>query len=167
MADRYVALLRGINVGRAKRVPMADLRELVSELGYSDVRTVLNSGNVVFAAGAAAPAGVSTRVTVLGGSQLDRIVEGNPLPQATADPSRSLVAFLADSADLDLLRPLDRRDWTPEALGLGEGVAYLWCPKGVSESTVVKAVGEILGDAVTSRNWATVLKLRSLVDDPG
>jgi uncharacterized protein (DUF1697 family) len=54
-SQRYIALIRGINVGRAKRVAMADLRKLVEELGYDDVRSVLNSGNVVFAPMASKP----------------------------------------------------------------------------------------------------------------
>ena len=62
MAGRYVALLRGINVGTAKRVAMAELRALVEELGYSEVRTLLNSGNVVFSAAKAEPRKAALRI---------------------------------------------------------------------------------------------------------
>jgi hypothetical protein len=91
--QRYVALVRGINVGRAKRVAMADLRKLVSDLGYEDVRSLLNSGNIVFSAPTLAPGqaaaaiedalvlklGVAARVTVLSSSQLSAIVSDNSL----------------------------------------------------------------------------------------
>ena len=100
---------------------------------------------------------------MLSASQLDEAVSGNPLADIAVDPTRLLVAFLADPSDIERLRPLADRDWTPEALPLGVGVAYLWCPHGVSQSQLVKAVGDVLGDAVTSRNWATVLKLQALV----
>ena len=89
MANRHVALIRGINVGRAKRVAMADLRELLAELGYRDVQTLLNSGNVVFSGGREKPArmgkrieaamaerlGVSARVTVLIAAAFATVVE--------------------------------------------------------------------------------------------
>ena len=179
MTGRYVALLRGINVGRAKRVAMADLRALVEDLGYADVRTLLNSGNVVFTApGASAggaggrieaalaeQVGVSARVTVLAAAELAAAVAGNPLREAASDPSRLLVAFLANPVDRALLAPLVRQRWEPEAMAQGERVAYLWCPDGVLASRVAEAVGRALGDAVTTRNWTTVLKLLALTED--
>jgi uncharacterized protein (DUF1697 family) len=178
MAERYVALLRGINVGRARRVAMADLRALVEGLGYTDVKTLLNSGNITFSASDEEPRvsaerierelarmlGVSARVTALSATTLARIVDGNPLVEKAANPSRLLVAFLADTADVARLEPLTHADWTPEGLALGDGVAYVWCPGGVSDSKVGQAVGAVLGDAVTSRNWATVLKLQTLAE---
>jgi hypothetical protein len=89
----YVGLLRGINVGHAKRVAMADLRALVEKLGYGDVRTLLNSGNIVFTGPGASPEdaaarieaalssrlGVSARVTVLTAAQLAAAAAANPL----------------------------------------------------------------------------------------
>jgi len=117
-----VALLRGINVGRAKRIAMADLRALVSALGYTEVRTLLNSGNVVFTAPAsvrgnpaarieralATQLNVESRVTVLTARELDAAVARNPLEDVVDDPSRLLVSVLADPKDLAKLRPLTR-----------------------------------------------------------
>jgi len=177
MANRYVALMRGINVGRARRVAMADLRALVEDLGFGEVRTLLNSGNVVFSGPDAAAAdiaariedalaarlGVVARVTVLSAAELAEAVAGNALAATTDNPSRQLVAFLADPADRPRLEPLEKRDWAREALVLGARVAYLWCPDGVIASRLAKAVDGALGDAVTSRNWATVLKLDALI----
>jgi uncharacterized protein (DUF1697 family) len=174
---RYVALLRGINVGRAKRVSMADLRALFADLGYGDVRTLLNSGNVVFSGPGAAPGaaarieaalaqrlGVSARVTVLTAAELATIVAGNALLEIAGDHSRLLVAVLADPADRARLEPLTEQDWAPEALALGVRVAYMWCPDGVLASRLSAAVGRLLGDAVTARNWATVTKLHALTE---
>jgi uncharacterized protein (DUF1697 family) len=174
---RYVALLRGINVGRAKRVSMADLRALFADLGYGDVRTLLNSGNVVFSGPGAAPGaaarieaalaqrlGVSARVTVLTAAELATIVAGNALLAVAGDHSRLLVAVLADRADRARLEPLTEQDWAPEALALGVRVAYMWCPDGVLASRLSAAVGRLLGDAVTARNWATVTKLHALTE---
>ncbi len=196
-----MALLRGINVGRAKRVSMADLRALFADLGYDDVRTLLNSGNVVFSGPGAAPAaadsgsgmvsggaadatpiavalnaaarieaalaqrlGVSARVTVLTAAELATIVAGNALLAVAGDHSRLLVAVLADPADRSRLEPLAEQDWAPEALALGERVAYMWCPDGVIASPLSAAVGRLLGDAVTARNWATMTKLQVLTE---
>ena len=175
---RQVALLRGINVGKAKRVAMADLRALVEGLGYGDVRTLLNSGNVVFSA-AETPAaaasrienavatrlGVSARVTALTLAELAAVIAENPLLGVADDPSRLLVAVLNNSADRAKLEPLLAREWTPDVLAVGGRVAYLWCGGGILESRMAAAVGKVLGDAATSRNWATVLKLHALMKD--
>jgi len=172
----YVGLVRGINVGNAKRVAMADLRALVAKLGYGDVRTLLNSGNIVFTGpGASAEdaaarieaalsrrLGVSARVTVLTAAELAAAAADNPLMEIAANPSRLLVAVLANPADRSRLRPLAKQDWAPEALAIGARVAYLWCPDGIIVSRVAKAVGHVLGDAVTMRNWATCTKLINL-----
>jgi uncharacterized protein (DUF1697 family) len=178
MTGRYVALIRGINVGRAKRVAMADLRALVEGLGYRDVRTLLNSGNVVFTApgkaaataasriekAMAARVGVSARVTVLAAAELSEAVRENPLVDRARDPSRLLVTVLSRPADRARLEPLAREDWAPEALALGRRVAYLWCEKDLLESPLAEAVWRELGDAATSRNWATLTKLNALAE---
>jgi uncharacterized protein (DUF1697 family) len=177
-AGRQVALLRGINVGRAKRVTMADLRALVEGLGYSDVRTLLNSGNVVFTAPGVAPGdaaariegalaerlGVSSRVTALTAAELAAAVTENPLLEVADNPSRLLVAFLAKPADRSRLKPLMEQDWSPEVLAVGTRVAYIWCPEGILASRLPEAVGRALGDGVTTRNWATVTKLEALAE---
>jgi uncharacterized protein (DUF1697 family) len=181
MACRMIALLRGINVGRAKRVAMADLRTLVEGLGYRNVRTVLNSGNIIFTSSRGTPAtaatrievglatqlGVSARVLVLTASELARALAENPLSAATANPSRFLVAVLADTRYQTQLKPLLKQDWTPEALALGQQVAYLWCAEGILESRLLSALGRALGDGVTTRNWTTMLKLQALAGEPG
>ncbi len=183
MADRCVALLRGINVGTAKRIAMADLRELVEGLGYSDVRTLLNSGNVVFSAGAGAGAGsardagariekaiasemgVSTRVVVLKGKDLAAAVHDNPLADVATDPSRLVLQATMDAKALARLKPLLEQTWAPEAIALGPHVAYLWCAKGISDSRLGAAAGRLLGEDGTARNLATMTKLVALLEN--
>ena len=180
MASKHVALIRGINVGRAKRVAMADLRALVEDLGYGDVRTLLNSGNVVFTAARAVPAkiaarietslaaklGVPARITVLTAIEVADIVAANPLLDIATDFSRLMVAVLRDPADRQMLEPLWHKDWAPDVLALGTRVAYFWCANGILESRLAESVGRALGDRVTTRNWATLLKLHALIEGP-
>jgi uncharacterized protein (DUF1697 family) len=176
MPATHVALIRGINVGKAKRVSMADLRALVEGIGYRDVKTLLNSGNVVFTAKAkpdaaaariekalATETGVSARVTVLTAAELAEIAAENPLAAVADNPTRLLVAVFNSAADRSRLEPLVEQDWAPGRLALGKRAAYLWCPDGILESKLVVAVGRALKDTVTSRNWATILKLHALV----
>jgi uncharacterized protein (DUF1697 family) len=179
VAGTHVALLRGINVGKAKRVAMADLRALVGDLGYSDVRTLLNSGNVVFTApvksvaadvaarierGIASKLGVTSRVTVLNARELRGAIEENPFTDIATNPSRLFVAVLTNPADRKLLQPLTKANWSPDSFAIGTRVAYFWCPEGMLESRLPEAIGRTLGAGVTTRNWATLSKLHALIE---
>ena len=177
MAATHVALIRGINVGKANRVAMAELRAEVAKLGYRDVRTLLNSGNVIFAAPRASARtvaarieevldqrlGVPARVMVLGATELREVVADNPLVEVATDHSRLLVAVPGDAAEISRLEPLSREKWAPEALALGRHAAYLWCPEGFIGSRVREAADRVLKDGFTTRNWATLLKLHALL----
>ena len=171
----YVAFLRGINVGRAKRIAMADLRVLVEGLGYTGVRSLLNSGNLVFRASATAQEaagaieealvlklGVAARVFVLGREELGAIIDANPLLGVATDHARLIVFLLGEAAQRDKLAALDSRDWGCERLALGERAAYVWCPEGMLDSAAATSLGKLLGDGTTSRNWNTLLKLHAL-----
>ena len=175
MASRHVALIRGINVGRAKRVAMADLRGLLAELGYGEVQTLLNSGNVIFSAGREKASrigerievamrerlGVSARVTVLTAAAFSTVIEENRLGEVARDPARFLVAFCSDAGRLKQLAPLTRQDWSPDALAVGSVAAYLWCASGILESRLAETVGRVLGESTTTRNWTTVTKIHA------
>jgi uncharacterized protein (DUF1697 family) len=176
MAHRLVALLRGINVGTAKRVEMAKLRTLVSDLGYTEVSTLLNSGNIVFTSaktgakdagsriekGLAEKLGVSCRVIVLHSSELDTAIAENPLLAKADNPSRMMVAVLNDPADRSKLAPLLKGDWGGDALAVGTRTAFLWCGEGILASRLATEVQRTLGDRITMRNWATMLKLQAV-----
>ena len=173
----YVALLRGINVGKAKRVAMADLRAAIESLGYGDVRTLLNSGNAVFTSKRALkPAAaeelraallkktrVSSRFTLRSAEELRATMEAIPLVKVATDHTRLFAAFVTVANDMKLVKPLAAQQWKPEAIALGPAVVYVWCPNGLLESRASVAVGKALGDGVTVRNWATVLKIQALV----
>lgn len=173
MVSKQIALIRGINVGRAKRLAMADFRALLEELGYRDVHTILNSGNAVFvsedsdtvnaahniAEAIYKKAGFSAKVMVFTEEELNDIVKDNLLGEIADDHSKLLVMFLQNPVDLMKLKPLEQQDWTPEAFSIGRRAAYLWCSEGILSSNLNAAAVDVLGDSVTARNWATVMKL--------
>ena len=172
----YVALLRGVNVGKAKRVPMAELRDVLAVLGCTHVATLLNSGNVVFrsrtrSASACATAiaaaladrfGFDVPVVVKSSRELAVIVAGNPLRFTEADHSRLLVAFVQDAGQLASLRKIESLVVPPEQFAIGSDAAYLLCASGLLASKAGAALIGKAGQAVTTRNWATVLKLHAL-----
>lgn len=175
MADRYTALLRGVNLGK-KRVPMAELKQLLEKLGCTEVRTLLNSGNAVFSYGKSPKAlttsiekgivqrfGFTSRVVVLSADQIARIVAENPLGKIADNPSKLLVSVYLDSGARTALHHLTKEKWHPEALGLGDLASYTWCASGVIESKALKAIDKVIKDGVTARNWGTILKLHALM----
>jgi uncharacterized protein (DUF1697 family) len=175
----FVALLRGINVGRAKRVPMGALRTLLVDLGYTSVATLLNSGNAVFQAAGGTPARhasdigaaiarelmVKVPVVVKSANQLAGVVSENPLATAATDHSRLLVAFAQDAKALLSLAIIEAHVKPPERFALGKNAAYLLCPSGILESKAWEALLGKVGKSVTTRNWATVLRLRALASE--
>jgi uncharacterized protein (DUF1697 family) len=152
---------------------MADLRTLFEGLGYRDVRTLLNSGNVVFTVSGHRKAdvsarieeaierqlGVISRVSVLTAEELADALRDNPLASTGRDPSRLLVMAARDAKALTRLKPLLAERWAPEALAIGARVAYLWCPAGISESRLWTAANRVLDDTGTARNLATMTKI--------
>jgi uncharacterized protein (DUF1697 family) len=177
--QKQVALIRGINVGTAKRVAMADLRVLIEELGYKDVRTLLNSGNAVFSvppkvkgdaaaqiqAGITKKCGVSAKVLTVTAENLNIVVAENPLAAVATDPARYLIAFVAAPADLAKLAGLAAQAALPDAVAIGSHAAYLWCAGGVNDNKLFASAHRLLGDRLTTRNWTTVLKLRAMLAD--
>ncbi len=175
---RFVVLLRGINVGKGNRLPMAELRAALESIGYTGVRTLLNSGNAVFSAPGRSPAahagairaalkercGLELRVVVKSAEELEAIVAENVLAAESADPSRLLVAFTQDNDALRGLADLGSEARPPERFVLGEHAAFLYCPDGILKSKAGAALLGKRGEATTTRNWRTVLKLRDLVE---
>jgi uncharacterized protein (DUF1697 family) len=168
---RLVALLRGINLGSNRRVAMADVRELMAELGYEDVTTLLASGNVVFT-GAKAKAratleaglqerfGMSIDVVVRTGEEIEALIAADPFAGARDNPTRHFVTFLDRAPDAAALKALEDGDWAPDLLATTSKEIHAWCPDGLMESRLMKAVGKAkLAGTMTNRNWATVLKL--------
>jgi uncharacterized protein (DUF1697 family) len=174
---RYVALFRGINVGKAKRIAMADLRALLARLGYSDVQTLLNSGNAIFT-GDAGPAakhaerirqavlkktGIDAMVVVKSAKEMTGIIAGNELGAIANDHSRLLVAMTLDAKSLAGVKALARAEWGAEKIHVGKQAAYLWCANGILESKAATALLKGLEGAGTTRNWATLNKIHALM----
>ncbi|MCE9619170.1 MAG: DUF1697 domain-containing protein [Planctomycetes bacterium] len=174
---RFVALFRGINVGKAKRVAMVDLRELLESLGYSGARTLLNSGNVVFdgpagpsakhaqriQAAVAKKLGVDALVIVKTDKDVAAIVTGNKLGAIAKDPSRLLVAITNDDKVLASLKRFATTERGSDVVQVGKHAAYAWCANGLLESKVGVALLKDLSQTGTTRNWATVEKLHAMM----
>jgi uncharacterized protein (DUF1697 family) len=174
---RYAALLRGVNVG-STRIAMADLRRLVADLGHEDVKTYLQSGNVVFTSPATDPAklargveraiadelGLTVPVLIRSDAELAAVAAASPYAANQDDPTRVLVAFLSARPAAAKVREL--------AVPAGENLAYtvdgrevhLHFPDGgYGRSKFTNAYLEKrLGVVATSRNWKSVLALRDL-----
>ena len=169
-----VALLRGVNVGRNRRMKMADLREALTAAGFGRVRTLLQSGNVVLDAPAVAPEEVERRVhdavlefsgfdvavVVRTAHELAAVVERSPMPEPP-DGARYLVAFLAGAADdveLPGLPPGSDEQWWRSGREI-----YVWCPGGLLESPLMEHFGARRATVpATVRNWNTVTALARL-----
>ena len=174
----FVALLRGVNVGKAKRVPMVELRALLSGLGYTGVATLLNSGNAVFRAARGTPAkhsadiaaaisdqlNVEVPVIVKSASELAAIVSENPVKAAADEHSRYLVAFVQDTKALSGLAAIASLVVPSEQFAIGKNAAYLLCAAGILQSKAGEALLGKVGKSATTRNWATVLKLQALAN---
>jgi uncharacterized protein (DUF1697 family) len=172
----HVALIRGINVGTAKRVAMADLRASLEARGLRNVTTLLNSGNVIFSdpvagrdrtalvtAALSEDCGVAAQVIVLSAKQFASIMKQNTIVAAAHDPSRFFVTVYSSKADRERFMPLAAQDWTPDALQIGDAAVYAWCEAGALDSPLAKAVTRAVGKQATTRNWATMLKLQAML----
>jgi len=172
----FVVLLRGVNVGTAKRVPMAELRALLSGLGYSDVATLLNSGNAVFRAPSGTPSRhaahiaaaladklkVDVPVIVKSAREFASIVAECPVAVEPSAHSRLLVAFVQAPRTLETLAAIGPLVVPPEQFAIGNQAAYLLCAAGILESRAGEALLGKAGRSATMRNWSTVLKLHAL-----
>ena len=175
---RQVALLRGINVGGSRRVGMAELRKLLDDAGYKDVRTHLQSGNVLLTSDLSGKAlerrleqqleqglGLELKVLVRSRNQLAKIVARNPLGDVADNPSRYLVTFLAEKLDAKKVEELAALAVDAERFAAHGRELYSWHPEGARDSALWKTLADRrLGVTATARNWNTVAKLLELAD---
>ena len=150
---------------------MADLRELFTELGYTEVRTVLASGNVIFS-GPKAKAreqleraieerfAMKVDVVVKTMGEIEQILAADPYGEAIENPTRYFVVFLDKTPDAAKLEALAQEDFEPDSFATGTHELYVSCPEGMQNSKLMKALGKPgLAGTATVRNWATVNKL--------
>ncbi|MBT2409422.1 DUF1697 domain-containing protein [Streptomyces sp. ISL-12] len=179
MTTTYAALLRGINVGGKKKVPMADLRALMADLGHTAVRTHLQSGQAVFtaehgteeelAAGLAEAIegrfGFAVDVIVRDHAYLRAVVEQCPFPAADLAPKQLHVTYFSEPAGAERFAEIDRAACLPEEFRLGDRALYLYAPDGLGRSRLAELLSRprvTKGLVATTRNWNTVVKLVEL-----
>jgi uncharacterized protein (DUF1697 family) len=176
---RYAALLRAVNLVKRNRIAMADLRRVLTELGYGDVKTHLQSGNAVFtsdlpaaalerhiAAALAEYCSLSCAVMVRTGAELAAVVSANPLGREPEKASWLLVSFLAAEPDPAAVAALAASDVGAARAWIIGREAYLWYPTGPQDSKLGGPfVEKRLGVSGTVRNWNTVSRLAALTAD--
>ncbi|MGI5458979.1 DUF1697 domain-containing protein [Streptomyces sp. CA-249302] len=179
MTTTYAALLRGINVGGKKKLPMAELRQLMEGLGHEGVRTHLQSGQAVFATGRGDEAsladelaqaiekhfGFAVDVIVRDHAYLRAVAEACPFPAADLEPKQLHVTYFSEPVDAQRFAEIDRETYLPEEFRLGERELYLYVPVGLGRSKLAEHLAKPRinkGVIATTRNWNTVLKLVEL-----
>jgi len=174
----HIALLRGINVGGHKQIAMADLRDLLMQLGFANVISLLQSGNLVFDATGKTAAQLErlfetevekrlrlqTDFFVRTAKEWKDVVAHNPFPkEATRDPGHLVVMFLKDAPNVTAVKALQKAITGPEVVRAGDKHLYIVYPDGIGRSRLTNAViDKQLGTRGTGRNWNTVLKLAAL-----
>ncbi len=172
--ESYAALLRGINVGGHRKVPMAELREVMSGLGWSDVRTYLQSGNAVFRTRDPEPGpaleraveerfGFEVRCLVRTAKELREIAAACPLPVDRLDSAKVLVLFLEEEPAGDHFAGLDPQRFAPDEFHVVGRAVYCWFPDGMGRSNLPAALEAVRPKlTMTGRNWRTVQRLIEL-----
>jgi uncharacterized protein (DUF1697 family) len=173
-----IALLRAINLAGGKSFAMFVLRDFMADLSFSNVQTLLQTGNIVFQGGSQSTAdlehllemeakarlGLNTSFFVRSAQDWEALVSRNPFPEkARRDPSRLIAMFLKNAPDAKSLAALRTTIKGPEIVDVAEKQAYIYYPAGIGRSRLTNALIESkLGTRGTGRNWNTVLKLAAL-----
>jgi len=174
---RWIALFRGINVGGNNILPMAQLRSDLASLGLTNVRTYIQSGNVIFDATATTATsliktiggrieqrhGFRPHLLIVDGDMLQAAITANPFPKAVSDPKTLHFFFLAEPATDPDIEALDNAKTPTENYKLTDRVFYLHAPDGIGRSKVAANAEKHLGVVTTARNYRTVEKLFSMV----
>ena len=177
---RYAVFLRAVNVGGHNKVPMATLRDIAEGLGYTDVATYVQSGNLVVDASAKSGAAVETAigkalhaelgltldVMARNRKELAAVIEANPFrKEAKEDTKKVHVSFLAGKPTAAARKACDPTEFEPERFEFGDRCLYLWFPDGAGRSKLATAPwGKRLGMPGTARNWRTVTTMLDLLD---
>ncbi|MFE6665333.1 DUF1697 domain-containing protein [Streptomyces sp. NPDC057697] len=180
----YAALLRGINVSGHKRIPMAELRALLTGLGHGDVRTHLQSGNAVFSSASDDENALAAELEraieqrfgfpvpclVRDGAYLAAVAAACPFPAAELEGRQLHITYFDRPVDAGRYARIDPAAYLPEAFGLGDRALYLYAPDGLGRSRLAEALSRssVTQDTVaTSRNWNTVARLVEMTAPTG
>jgi uncharacterized protein (DUF1697 family) len=162
MTTTYAALLRGINVGGSRKVPMADLRTLMEGLGHSGVRSYLQSGQAVFTADHGDEESLAAELTGAIEKRFGFTVDNCPFPAAELEGKQLHVTYFSAPVDADRFAEIDQAAYLPEEFRLGDRALYLYVPDGLGRSKLAEHLSKPRlnkGVIATSRNWNTVVKL--------
>jgi len=174
----YIALLRGINVGGKNKLPMKDLVAMFTDAGCDDVRTYIQSGNVLFrveptlqeeipylvSASILSRFGYRIPVVTRTAQDLREIVQANPLLKHSDEPDKLHVAFLSEIPDHAKVEALDANRSTPDEFAVLGREIYLYCPNGLARTRLTNSYFDsTLSTTSTMRNWKTTLKLLDMV----
>jgi uncharacterized protein (DUF1697 family) len=176
---RHVVLLRGINIGPHNRVAMPKLRDALAEAGFADVRTYVQSGNIVLESRKAAATvaqecmrvideafGLDIAVVTRTRDELAEVVRRNPLGAVVDEPKRYQVSFLSAEPDAKVVEKLAGLAAAEERFEAVGREIYAWHPAGVARSKLWNALaGKGLGVTATARNWTTVETLLAMADE--
>ncbi len=173
---RFIALLRGINVGGRTSIPMAELRALAEEIGLADVRTYIQSGNLLFTAekqdgleerleAAVAQRFIAVPVIVRSGEQWSAQARSNPFPEAAeAEPNRLMMMLSKAPPRADAAAALQERARDGERVALASGALWIHYPGGSGTSRLSPSlIDKAVGSPATARNWRTVLKIGEML----
>ena len=173
----FVAFLRAVNVGGRNKLSMPVLRSSLEAVGFDDVATYIQSGNVVFKsaerkpdvvaaqieAAIAADLGTAIEVVIRSGKELAAVIGANPFVGRVPEVTKLHVLFLDRKPDGAALKTLGQERFAPDEFAAGAREVYLHCPDGVGRSKLVVAIGPKLAPAIaTMRNWNTVTKLAEM-----
>ena len=173
-----IVLLRGINLGPRNRVSMPELRELLERAGFEEVRTYVQSGNVILRSDASSERvardcrglladalGLDIDVIVRTHDQLAEVVRRNPLAKVAVNPKRYQVSFLERELDASVVEELAALATGAERLVAIGRELYAWHPDGVARSRLwARLANRSLGVSATARNWSTVTTLLAMAD---
>ncbi len=174
----YISLLRGINVGGHNKLPMSALTKLLSELGLSEIRTYIQSGNILFKSPQTNESELSARISdaifsefgfapnvlVLNEETWLTVQRNNPFPYAETQPQTLHLYFLEQAASNPDLKKLETLKKENETFQLINQVLYLFAPDGIGRSKLAAGVEKALGVPVTARNWNTVTKISEMLE---
>jgi uncharacterized protein (DUF1697 family) len=169
----YIALFRGINVGGHSKLPMRELKDVLSGMGLQDIATYIQSGNVVFTTDQGEKSALAARireavehshgfapqVVLLTADELARAAAANPYPEADEAPTTVHLYFLAEVPQNPDLEKMEAIKADNECFTLTDKVFYLHAPEGIGRSKLAAGVEKALGVPVTARNWRSVCKI--------